>query len=145
MCHKNLKFLFLTTTEIKMPTDSKTKRFKISHFKTHIVNKILNTQLKFFRLGSCTWNSLPWLLPCPLGLNSNLSSSVLTTPCKVKSFPFLCFTLWYALFPPPLSCKNFTLSCVSFIFPLEQKLHENNNLFFWFVRVPQPLERSQVY
>lgn len=93
MCHKNLKFLFLTTTEIKMPTDSKTKKFKISHFKTHIVNKILNTQLKFFRLGSCTWNSLPWLLPCPLGLNSNLSSSVLTTPCKVKSFPFLCFTL----------------------------------------------------
>lgn len=39
MCHKNLKFLFLTTTEIKMPTDSRTKRFKIGHFKTHIVNK----------------------------------------------------------------------------------------------------------
>ena len=79
LCHKNLKFLFLTT-EMKMPTDSRTKRFKISHFKTHIVSKTLNTQLKFFRLGSCTWNSVPWLLPCPLGLSSNLSSLVLTTP-----------------------------------------------------------------
>ena len=76
-----------------MPTDSRTKRFKMSHLKTHTVSKILNTQLKAFRLGSCAWNSVPWLLPCTLGLSSNLGSLVLTTPCNVKSFPFLCFTL----------------------------------------------------